>query len=420
VTGARQRVTTWVARTAAARAAYDLLAAVVRGTPLTDAQRAQAAAVPRDVWERLLDIEGCAAWLDHARRRTPRFADIFGPATALIRAEGERALRNAVAMVQQLAAVAPLAASVGARVLVLKGSARLLAGEIAGARTMADIDLFVPGAAGIALHAALQSELGYQVEAPGTPERHLASLVRADSLPIEIHTRLTDAGSALDRRVWDGARTIPLGGASLEIPSATVILLHTLEHGVVVHRAMRYRMRDILDVVSVWGEGVDLDPVEQYVSTHRERRALETVLAAARSIGLSGWPANLGMERRAWRRIGRVGRARLLAPPQPGIPAGMDPRVLALSQIAEGRPGPVLRLVGRGVAAPGRAMRLVMGRWLPVEAARARDAVSAAALASASASAPASSTASSGAASSVSPGTPPGATVPRGRDGGDP
>jgi len=187
---------------------------------------------------------------------------------------------------------------------------------------------------------------------------------------------------------------------------------------------MRYRMRDILDVVSVWGEGVDLDPVEQYVSTHRERRALETVLAAARSIGLSGWPANLGMERRAWRRIGRVGRARLLAPPQPGIPAGMDPRVLALSQIAEGRPGPVLRLVGRGVAAPGRAMRLVMGRWLPVEAARARDAVSAAALASASASAPASSTASlgasSGAASSVSPGTPPGATVPRGRDGGDP
>ncbi len=181
----------------------------------------------------MLDLEGCAAWLETARRRNPALADVLGPALPIIRTAGERALRNAVAMVQQLAELAPVAADAGARVLVLKGSARLLAGEIAGSRTMADIDLLVPGPPGAALHKALQSRLGYAPDTTGTPGRHLPTLVRADSLPIEIHGRLADAGSPLDARVWDGARIVPLGGAALEVPSAMVTWLHTLEHGVV-------------------------------------------------------------------------------------------------------------------------------------------------------------------------------------------
>jgi hypothetical protein len=366
-------IAAWVARTSAARAAYDILTTIVRGRRPTDAQRARAAAIPREAWERVLDLEGCAAWVESARRRRPALSEVLGPAIPLVRAEGERALRNAVAMVQQLAELAPVAAAVGARVLVLKGSARLLAGEIAGSRTMADIDLLVAGASATALHTALQTTLGYQADAPGTPDRHLPSLVRADSLPIEIHGRLTDAGSALDARVWVGARTIPLGGATLEIPSASVIWLHTLEHALVVHRAIRYRLRDILDVVTAWSDDADIDDVQRFITDHHEHRAFMTVVAAAVSIGMTGWSvSDPAAEQRAWRRIGRVGRARLLAPPQAGVPAGSDPRVLALSQIAEGAPGPILRLLARGVTAPRRAVGLFTGRWLSVEAARAR------------------------------------------------
>jgi Uncharacterised nucleotidyltransferase len=365
----------WVARTSAARAAYDILTTIVRGRRPTDAQRARAGSIPREAWERVLDLEGCAAWLETARRRTPALADVLGPATPLVRAEGERALRNAVAMVQQLAELAPVAAALGARVLVLKGSARLLAGEIAGSRTMADIDVLVAGSMGAELHAALQTQLGYQADAPGTPDRHLPSLVRADSLPIEIHERLTDAGSALDQRVWEGTRSISLGGATLEIPSASVIWLHTLEHAVVVHRAIRYRLRDVLDVVAAWNEDADIEAVSQFIPGHTDERAIMTVVGAAVSIGMTGWYASDPVaEQRAWRRIGRVGRARLLAPPQAGVPAGTDPRVFALSQIAEGAPGPILHLVARGVAAPRRALDLFTGRWLSVEATRARAA----------------------------------------------
>lgn len=365
-----------LARISASRAAYDILTTIVRGRRPSDAQRARAGDIPRDAWERVLDLEGCAAWLESARRRTPTLADVLGPALPLIRTAGERALRNAVAMVQQLAELAPVAADAGARVLVLKGSARLLAGEIAGSRTMADIDLLVPGPAGAALHTALQSRLGYVPDATGTPGRHLPSLVRPDSLPIEIHERLADAGSPLDARIWDGARRIPLGGATLEIPSAMLIWLHTLEHGVVVHRTIRYRLRDILDLATAWSaEAGSADPAAamQFVTTHDEHHALTTVVMAAVSLGMANWhPTDPAAEARAWRRIGRIGRARLIASPQPGVPAGADPRVFILSQIAEGAPGPILRLLARGITAPRRAMGMVAGRWLPPEAERAR------------------------------------------------
>jgi hypothetical protein len=373
---AQRGIRAQLARISASRAAYDILTTIVRGRRPSDAQRASAAHIPRDVWERVLDLEGCAAWLETARRRTPALADVLGPALPLIRMAGERALRNAVAMVQQLAELAPVAADAGARVLVLKGSARLLAGEIAGSRTMADIDLLVPGPAGVALHAALQARLGYAADTTGTPRRHLPSLVRPDSLPIEIHERLADAGSPLDARAWDGARTIPLGGAVLEIPSAMLIWLHALEHGVVVHRTIRYRLRDILDLATAWSAAsgaADPAAVMQFVKSHDEHRALATVVMAAVSLGMANWhPTDPAAEARAWRRIGRVGRARLIASPQAGVPAGADPRVFALSQIAEGEPGPILRLLAKGVTAPRRALGMVAGRWLPPEAERAR------------------------------------------------
>lgn len=362
-------------RITASRAAYDILTTIARGRRPSDAQRARAAFISRDAWERVLDLEGCAAWVESARRRTPALADVLGPALPLVRSAGERALRNAVAMVQQLAELAPVAADAGARVLVLKGSARLLAGEIAGSRTMADIDLLVSTPQATALHAALQSRLGYTPDPTGTPGRHLPSLVRADSLPIEIHERLADAGSPLDTRIWESTRRIPLGGSTLEIPGPIAVWLHTLEHAVVVHRTLRYRLRDIIDLATAWnteGATPDTEEAMRFVASHDDRRALTTMVMAAVSLGMVGWDPDLDAESRAWRRIGRVGRARLIASPQPGVPAGADPRVFALSQIAEGAPGAILRLIAKGLSAPRRAVKMVAGRWLPPEAERAR------------------------------------------------
>ena len=364
-----------VARITASRAAYDILTTIARGRRPSDAQRAKAALIPRDAWERVLDLEGCAAWIETARRRAPALADVLGFSLPLVRTAGERALRNAVAMVQQLAELAPVAAAAGARVLVLKGSARLLSGEIAGSRTMADIDLLVAAPQAAGLHAALQSQLGYIPDPTGTPGRHLPSLVRADSLPIEIHERLADAGSPLDARIWEGTRSIQLGGATLEIPSAMAIWLHTLEHAVVVHRTLRFRLRDIIDLATAWDAETavpDAGEARRFIAAHDDRNALTTMVMAAVSLGMAGWEPDLAAETRAWRRIGRVGRARLIASPQPGVPAGADPRVFALSQIAEGAPGAILRLIARGLSAPRRAVEMIAGRWLPPEAERAR------------------------------------------------
>ena len=35
---------------------------------------------------------------------------------------------------------------------------------------------------------------------------------------MEIHIRLSDEGSSLDRRVWEGTRPVAVGAATVEIP----------------------------------------------------------------------------------------------------------------------------------------------------------------------------------------------------------
>lgn len=366
----------WLAESAAARAVYDVTAATVRGDAGPEEAVRRAANAPGAVWERVLVLEGCGAWLDHVRRTWPGRADAFAPAHGLARAEGERALRNSVAMVQQLAELAKVAAAIGVPVLVLKGSARLLAGEIAGARSMADIDLLVPGEGGADLHDALRSRLGYAADEPGTPDRHFPSLIREGSLPVEIHRRLSDEGSSLDCRIWAGTRRVALDGATVEIPEATALLLHTLDHAAVVHRGARYRLRDIVDVATAWEENVDASEVRRFLRRHTDRLAAMTLLAVSRSVAgvTTGWAAEPVAERSAWRRVRRVARTRLLAPPQAGVPPASDPRVQVLSRIAEGGVGSWLRLLSRGASSPRRAARLLTGRWLPVEAERAREA----------------------------------------------
>jgi hypothetical protein len=325
----------------------------------------------------VLSLEGVAPWLESRARNSPPIAGYLAPAQDYLRAEAQRSLRNAIAMVQQLAEIASLGAELGVRVMVLKGGARLIGGEAAGARSMADIDLLVGNGGGPVLYAAMQNRLGYTPETPGTPSRHLPSLVREGSLPVEVHTRLSDDGSSLDERVWLGVRSVDVGGAKLEIPSETAILLHTIEHAVVVHRAAKYRLRDVIDVATAWTDNVDSTELRDFVGRSSHRMAARTLVVAASGLATSAsksdWLAASGADGPAWRRIRRVARARLLAPPRPGIPPVSDPRVLVLSQLAEGSIGPLLRLVGRAAVSPGRAWRLMTGEWLSPEASQARE-----------------------------------------------
>lgn len=364
-----------------ARAVYDVIAAIVADAPVSPAAASRARRAPATVWEHVLELEGSAAWLEQKSRSSPSIAHYLTPAAQYLKAQAARSLRNAVAMVQQLAEIAPIAAQVGARVLVLKGGARLLSGEPAGARSMADIDLLVADAeSGAALHSALEARLGYASEETGTPVRHLPSLVRAGSLPVEIHVRLSDEGSSLDRRVWEGSQSVTIGAATVEIPSGTAVLLHVIEHAVVVHRVARYRLRDVTDVATAWTDSVDVDEVRAFMSRHPQHGAMHALataaarLSKAESASQPGWLGGSSVDGSAWRRIRRVGRARLWAPPRPGVPPASDPRVFVLSQLAEGSPGPLLRLAGRAIAAPGHAWRLASGSWLPAEAIQARDA----------------------------------------------
>ena len=90
------------------------------------------------------------------------YADAPPQLRRLLRESTSIALRNASLAQRGLGEIAALAHGAGVRVLALKGAARLLSGELAGTRTLSDIDLLIPGADAERFHALLQRELGYR------------------------------------------------------------------------------------------------------------------------------------------------------------------------------------------------------------------------------------------------------------------
>lgn len=384
-TSYRRGIARWMLETNRAQAVYDVMASAVEGVAAAPSRASLASQAPSRIWERVLALEGCGAWLDSARRRVAGLSTILSPADALLRASSADALRAAVVAMRQLADIADAAAADNIRLLALKGTARLLAGEAAGTRLMSDIDLLVDADGARMIHQTLQSKLGYTPDEPGTPTRHLPALTLAKGLPVEIHQRLIDgAASPLEQRVWLGAHTASIGHSAVNIPDATALLMHTLEHAIVVHRAARFRLRDVVDVAALSKDSVDWVEIHRYVDVHEDRRSMQTLLAAAAcvsesSVSALAMPINgLPEPRRAWRRIRRIGRTRLLAPARDDIPPASDPRVIVLSQLAQCSPRGIARLAMRAVATPAHALHLVSGHWLPPEARKgqvARDAL---------------------------------------------
>jgi hypothetical protein len=160
----------------------------------------------------------------------------------------------------------------------------------------------------------LRERLGYGVLLKQRATvHHLAGLTRAGGIGVEIHTRLSDRRLPLDDAIWSDAQGIAIGGSMVEVPSATAMVLHALEHAVALNWDLRFRLRDILDVASLWNDDVDAGRVRAHVAESAHRGAMETLLSAAREarIAVPHYPrARTGVVR-------RVARARVAAAMQP-------------------------------------------------------------------------------------------------------
>ena len=292
----------------AALAAYDLVAGTLAGREAPSRLRECAYSASPRVWTRLLGMEGCA----EAFRARLRASGRWNEAPAFLQRELDEAaatsIRHALSVHEQLSEVAALAQSLGIRVLALKGAARLLGGDMAGARSIADIDLLVTPGDVHRFHSALQSELAYQVCGAPFPH-HAAGLSRHAGLGLEIHWRLSAQPMALDEEIWRDARPHDFGSAVIQIPSPTGLLLHTLEHAAVLNWDVRYRLRDILDVADTWTPEVVVDRVIAHIRRSPHRPAFETLLSAAKELNAAVASSHRG----GCRTVRRVARARIAA-----------------------------------------------------------------------------------------------------------
>ena len=328
-------------------AIYDFAAAVLRGEP--PARRDAIFAMPLRVWRRVLGFEGCAVQFDHALVRLGLAEEAPDGLRQLLREETTRALRHGLLVHRQLPAVAALAAAHGIQLLALKGAARLLAGEPAGARSIADIDLLVDRDDAPRIHALLQAEHGYSSERGGALH-HLPGLTRAGCLGIEIHHRLSPDPTALDATIREHARVVRFGDHSIGIPSPTALLLHTLEHAVGVNWMGRYRLRDIVDAATLCAADVSLEEISDYVRASPSRAAMETLLSAAHELE----PRAPRFRAGAWSVVRRVSRTRIALAVIPERPAVAERLFRYGGILAEGSPRTVWRagseLVARGLA----------------------------------------------------------------------
>ena len=317
-------------------APYELMTAILAGEALAPGLAERAFTAPHRLWERALVLEGCAVQLDHALH--VRAPEIQPPRRLrdTLREAVSRAVRHALPLPGQLAELADVARENGIRVLVLKGAARLLSGDTPGRRSMSDIDVLTSPDEASRLHTLLRRRLGYD-SLSASPEHHLPTLMRPGALPVEIHVQLGPRRTALDTRIWLDA--VEMSGAGVAIPSPTSTVLHALEHGALVHWAVRYRLRDLLDVGDASGIGVDPEEVQEYVQRHSQRRALTTMLGASRRFA----PGIATGERSAWRTVRRVARARHLIAAHVRDAERAKSLCIAAGVLAEGSPRALLR-----------------------------------------------------------------------------
>lgn len=326
------------------RAIHDVVVGVLRGDRIDPHQARLAFRAPLPIWRRVLGFEGCGAQLDHRLRTRGLSRELPDPLRRLLRDATASALRLGMLAHQQLAEVAALAQRSGVRVLALKGGAQLLDGHPAATRSIADIDLLVAPADGVRFHELLANELRYSTTGPAYPH-HLPVLERAGSLNIDLHVRLSDVAIPLDTAIWAGTRQAAVGGHTIELPSATNMVLHVLEHGVGLNWMGRYRLRDVLDIATLYSADVSDNEIRSYAAQSRGRAACETLLSAAHHLE----PRVPRSRATAWRTIRRVSRTRLALAVLPRDPRVAERVFRYAGVVAEGSPRTILR-AGRVLA----------------------------------------------------------------------
>jgi hypothetical protein len=317
-------------------APYELMGAVLAGEVVSASLVARAFAVPHERWQRSLVLEACAVQFDRALHQSPVSSVVPAPLRRGLANATAEAVRHALRVPRQIAELTAIARECGIRVMVLKGAARLLGGEIPGGRSLSDIDVLAAPRDAQRLHAMLRHRLGYD-SGSAAPEHHLPTLFRPGALPIEVHVQLGPCLTDLDARIWRDAREV--NGTDLVVPSSTNRLIHALEHGTLVHWAVRYRLRDLLDIADAWGADVDREEVVSHLGRHPQRVALETMLSAARRFA-ADIPAS---RRSAWRTVRRVARVRHKIAAHVSNPGLAKSLCIAAGVLAEASPRALVR-----------------------------------------------------------------------------
>lgn len=296
----------------------------------------RAFAAPQELWQRALALEACAVQFDRALRASALAGLIPSVLRESLSDVTAEAVRQALAVPRQIAELAHTARECDIRVLALKGAARMLEGRVPGGRSMSDIDVLASPHDAQRLHAILRQRLGYR-SMSASPEHHLPVLTRPGALPVEVHIQLGPRLTGLDRRIWRDARGV--SGTDILVPSPTSSLLHALEHGALVHWAVRYRLRDLLDVADAWGPGVDREAVARHLHDHPQRLALATMLGGAQRFA----PDIPFGTRSARRTVRRVGWARHLVAAHVRDAARAKSLCIAAGVLAEVSPRALLR-----------------------------------------------------------------------------
>lgn len=231
-------------------------------------------------WSIFLASERCGAVLKQ------RLGESAGRYPSLVRASARETQRVLVARAQ-LTWLSRLAASLGLRLLVLKGGVPVAEG--CDTLDLEDLDLLARANDAHVLEAALE-RAGYR--ASGYRSAHsLRSRVAPGGVPIEIHLGVLHSGEIPSPAVWRAAR--PLRGVEgLWALAPTDHLWHVLLHCTVLHPERRGRLRDLLLISSGIGR---CSPEEEVVlwqraAGHPSSVVLLRALELARALSGRGGP----------------------------------------------------------------------------------------------------------------------------------
>ncbi|HEU5262495.1 MAG TPA: nucleotidyltransferase family protein [Gemmatimonadales bacterium] len=214
---------------------------------------------------RLVEVEGCALWLERRLRQLGRDLPETEFRAWLARRARRTTARNLL-VDEQVAKLVRLLRAAGIPHVLLKGAARRAAAALyplAEARATNDVDVLVPAAQAQAAWDGLRAS-GYELAVrprgihPG--HFHLPPLWDRSRVAVELHT--STSPTVPSEVAWHRANADPREvehyGMPVRVPSATELLWHGLTHSL-GNGSNGFRLRFLMDGAVIWASGADLD-----------------------------------------------------------------------------------------------------------------------------------------------------------------